>query len=94
VARYYHGMERGTLPAAGVSDRVLRALAAVVGTTAEALREAGSRPAAAGTREAAGSAFARVGAPDPAHTPADELMRGGTGAEAPPDEIDTAFTSA
>ena len=77
VARYYHGMERGTLPAEGVSDRVLEALGRVVGVTAERLREAG-RAAGGGTSPgSAGTAFARVGAPDPAHVPAEELMRGG-----------------
>jgi hypothetical protein len=94
VARYYHGMERGTLPAAGVSDRVLQALAKVVGSTAEALRAAGSRAGAAATPEAASTAFARVGAPDPAHTSAEELMKGGAERDEPPDEIDAAFTSA
>ena len=94
VARYYHGMERGTLPAGGVSDRVLQALARVVGTTAETLREAGSRAGGAATPEAAGTAFARLGAPDPEHTSAEELMRGGADADEPPDEIDAAFTGA
>ena len=32
VGAYYHAMEQGTLPAAGVTDRVLEALAAIVGT--------------------------------------------------------------
>ena len=94
IARYYHGMERGTLPAAGVSDRVLQALAKVVGTTAATLREAGSRAGGAATREAAGTAFARVGAPDPEHTSGEEPMRGGSQNDEPPDEIDAAFTSA
>lgn len=94
IARYYHRMERGTLPADGVSDRVLQALATVVGTTAEALREAGRRAGGAATPDAAGSAFARVGAPDPEHVPAEELMRGGGDADEPRDDIDAAFTSA
>jgi hypothetical protein len=94
IARYYHGMERGTLPAAGVSDRVLQVLAKVIGTTAETLREAGSRAGGAATQEAAGTAFARIGAPDPEHTSAEELMRGGSESDEPPDDIDAAFTSA
>jgi hypothetical protein len=93
IARYYHGMERGTLPAAGVSDRVLQALAKVVGTTAETLLEAGARAGGAATREAAGTAFARVGAPDPEHTSGEEPMRGGSENDEPPDDIDAAFTS-
>ena len=94
VARYYHGMERGTLPAAGVSDRVLEALGRVVGVSAERLREAGRAATGGAQRGSAGTAFARVGAPDPAHVPADELMRGGGSKDEPPDEIDAAFTSA
>lgn len=42
VERYYHEMELGTLPASGVSDKVLEALAGLVGSTAAELREAGS----------------------------------------------------
>ncbi|HSI80255.1 MAG TPA: hypothetical protein VK919_06340, partial [Solirubrobacterales bacterium] len=41
VAAYYHRMEQGSLPAAGVSRRVLDALAAIVGAGAETLRRAG-----------------------------------------------------
>jgi len=95
IARYYHGMERGTLPADGVSDRVLQALAKIVGTTAEALREAGRRAGGAATPDAAGTAFARIGAPDPEQMPAEELTRRrGAAPDEPPDEIDAAFTSA
>lgn len=42
VAEYYHQMEHGTLPAEGVSDRVLEALARILGESAERLRRAGS----------------------------------------------------
>ena len=94
VAAYYHAMEQGTLPAAGVSDRVLEALAVIVGTTAARLRDAGRGLGAAAPPAGPGAAFARVGAPDP------ELMD-----EAPPgaiaptvtgerDEIDDLFTGA
>lgn len=66
VHRYYHAMEQGTLPADGVTDRVLEALAAIVGTTADTLRWAGERitppPASEG-----GAAFARRARPDPAY---------------------------
>jgi hypothetical protein len=41
VHRYYHEMEQGLLPSSGVSRRVLEALAAILGTSAEALRRAG-----------------------------------------------------
>jgi hypothetical protein len=93
VARYYHQMEQGTLPAAGVSDRVLEALGRVVGVTADRLREAGRTAAGSPPSPAAAGAFARVGAPDPRYVEADALM----GAEAPDeprDEIDALFTGA
>jgi hypothetical protein len=41
VAVYYHQMEQGALPATGVSDQVLEALAVIVGETRQALRDAG-----------------------------------------------------
>ena len=46
VGEYYHRMEQGLLPAAGVSDTVLDALGKIVGWTAGALRSAGALPAA------------------------------------------------
>jgi hypothetical protein len=93
VAGYYHRMEQGTLPAAGVSDRVLEALAAVVGVTAQRLREAGRAAGGVAPAPAAADAFARVGSPDPEYVDAGEL----TGVEAPagpPDEVDALFTGA
>jgi hypothetical protein len=42
VASYYHRMEHGTLDSAGVSDRVLVALAEIYETTAATLREIGA----------------------------------------------------
>jgi hypothetical protein len=44
VDMYYRRMEQGLLPPAGVSDRVLDALAALLHTTRERLREAGAGP--------------------------------------------------
>ena len=41
VAGYYHEMEQGLLPARGVSDRVLDALARILGDTAQSLKDAG-----------------------------------------------------
>ncbi|MEI6662822.1 MAG: hypothetical protein WCL20_00760 [Actinomycetes bacterium] len=41
VDKYYHRMEWGDLPAAGVSQRVLEALAVILDTDAEDLRESG-----------------------------------------------------
>ncbi len=91
VAGYYHEMEQGLLPAQGVSDRVLGALAQLVGETEEALREAGRALTPAGEGPAAApAAFARrayadsAGAAPPGVQPTgedewdvvDELFRG------------------
>jgi hypothetical protein len=59
VASYYHQMEQGLLPAAGVSDTVLEALGSIVGSTRDALRRAGELPAAGGPVAAGGAVFAR-----------------------------------
>jgi len=91
VAAYYHRMERGLLRPSGVSDRVLEALAEIVGTSAEALRRAG----AAGQRaaEAGGEVFARVGAPkDGAPAPAEGEKAPPQERPGPPDELDRLFT--
>jgi hypothetical protein len=91
VARYYHGMEQGTLPATGVSDRVLEALGRVVGVTAERLREAGRAAGDVAPGEAAAAAFARVGSPDPRYVePSDRPEP----SPAERDEIDELFTEA
>jgi hypothetical protein len=93
VARYYHQMEQGTLPAAGVSDRVLAALARVVGVTAERLREAGRTAGGVPAAPAAAEAFARVGSPDREYVAAED-MRAGVRPDEPRDEIDALFTGA
>jgi hypothetical protein len=70
VGEYYHRMEQGLLPAAGVSETVLDALGKIVGWTAEALRTAGELPAAGPPRSDAGAVFARTHRGDaPAHPP-------------------------
>jgi hypothetical protein len=89
VARYYHEMERGTLPAAGVSDRVLEALGRVMNVTATHLRAAGKRVGGAASGPADSMAFARVGSPDPDYAPAPPPPE----PVAPPDAIDALFTS-
>ena len=90
VASYYHAMEQGTLPASGVSDRVLEALGRIVGESVSVLRAAGasmSGPPPAAPR----AAFARVATPDPAFAAAARA------AAAPPpverDEVDELFTA-
>jgi hypothetical protein len=95
VARYYHGMEQGTLPAAGVSDRVLEALGRVVGVTAQRLREAGRAAGGVVPEGAGAAAFARVGSPDPQYAEPREPPEEPTPAPGePPDEIDALFTGA
>lgn len=49
IGDYYHRMEWGDLPAAGVNDRVLEALARVLGSDAEALRQSGLRDESQGS---------------------------------------------
>jgi hypothetical protein len=93
VGDYYHQMEQGTLPAAGVSTRVLETLARLVGESAEALREAGEQRGEGPAPAAPQAAFARrtyaeaadapsPGRAAPAETQAewdevDQLFRGG-----------------
>ncbi len=79
VAEYYHRMEQGSLDSGGVSGRVLEALAAIVGSTAEALREAGEK---FGESQAPPEeiVFARVATPRPEY---EDGGSGGSSAEAP-----------
>lgn len=70
VALYYHRLERGLLPADGVSAKVFDALAGALGTSVEALRAAVSSGTAEGpplgTPDPGGGAFARATRPIPA----------------------------
>jgi hypothetical protein len=90
VALYYHEMEQGRLPAAGVSDTVLEALGRIVGYGKEALRRAGEMPAPGGPAPEAGVVYTRTTrraepsgelgeeAPEPAEwDEVDRLFRGG-----------------
>jgi hypothetical protein len=91
VGLYYHQMEQGLLPEAGVSDSVLDALGKIVGATASSLRSAGRMPVAGPPRSDEGAVFARAtyGEPADAGEPAarerrteewdevDRLFRGG-----------------
>lgn len=90
VASYYHEMEQGLLPAAGVSDTVLEELGKIVGYGKDALRNAGRMPAPGGPAPAPGAVFTRTtrlgGPPDEA----------GAGIPAEPeewDEVDRLFLS-
>jgi hypothetical protein len=64
IADYYHRMEHGMLPAEGVSDRVLDALAAIVGSSRETLRQAGSSGGISDP-ELSAAIFARTATPAP-----------------------------
>jgi len=76
VAAYYHEMERGLLPADGVSDRVLTALGDLLGESAERLRAAG-RAIAPMPGPTGAPAYAR------AVTPPDDLVADAVAASAP-----------
>lgn len=89
VEHYYHQMERGLLDPAGVSDRVLDALAGIVGVSKQRLRAAASQvtppPAAGPTFARLASAAPAAAAPAQARSApepeewdeVDELFRGG-----------------
>jgi hypothetical protein len=92
VAAYYHQMEQGLIPAAGVSDTVLEAVGRIVGYSREALRSAGDMPAPSGATPEGGAVFARTardterdeqspppspGAPGDDWDEVDRLFRGG-----------------
>jgi hypothetical protein len=87
VGDYYHRMEQGLLPAAGVSDTVLEALGAIVGSTKDALRSAGELPAPGGGAIADAAAFTRVASAGGEAGPGPELS---PDAEEP-DEVDRLF---
>jgi len=94
VGGYYHRMEQGTLDSAGVSDRVLDALAGIYGTSRELLREIG-RPISEGRAPGAAPAMARVAFPRAARPPGEDEPPASAEPIAParePDEIDQLFT--
>jgi hypothetical protein len=90
VARYYHEMEQGLLPAQGVSERVLEALSQIVGESAEALREAGRalRPPPSAGPAASQAAFARRAHAETPSTPAAAAAPAG---DEELDEVDALF---
>jgi hypothetical protein len=96
VASYYHRLERGLLPAEGVSSRVWEALAQLLDTSADALRRAGAAVRAPPT-EGAASAYARTAPPPPpeyATTESSEEEPTATDKQRSegPDEVDRLFT--
>jgi hypothetical protein len=92
VAGYYHAMEQGTLPAAGVSDRVLEALGRIVGESAGALRAAGRAMTGPPPAPRGGRAFARVASPDPGYTAAPAAASSSGVEPSRRDEVDELFT--
>ena len=89
VGDYYNRMEHGRLPAEGVSSRVIEALAAIVGASAEAIREAGSSGADAGGPDLL---YARMTLSDAAYD-ADEVAAPAASSLPPDrDEVDELFT--
>lgn len=91
VGDYYHRMEQGRLAAAGVSERVLAALGAIVGESSDALRRAGSAltPGAGELDEAA--AFARTAFPDARYETAPDAAASPAPEPEGWDEVDTLF---
>ncbi len=96
VAAYYHRLERGLLPAEGVSAKVWDALAGLLGASSDSLRDAAS--AMQGPADAArGPAYARTAAPPPEeyrveHSTAEEVAGMASPGTAEPDEVDRLFT--
>jgi hypothetical protein len=90
IGDYYHRMERGQLRPAGVSARVIDALAGILGTDPGRIRAAGG---GAGELEGKGLAFARTAFPnaefaeDVADAPVEHRAAEGPGR----DEIDALF---
>lgn len=95
IEAYYHDLEWGSLPAAGLADRLLDSLAAALHTTRDALREAG-HALGPGRAASTGPVYART-VDEVGH--ADDLVAADIGPDvlemrsaSPPDRIDELFT--
>jgi hypothetical protein len=92
VATYYHQMEQGSLPSAGVSGRVLDAIAGIVGASGEALRRAGEPLSGEPTEDAAAALFTRKARPAPEYgAPAEAMKARDEDRKAEWDEVDELF---
>jgi hypothetical protein len=91
VGLYYHQMEQGLLPAAGVSDTVLEALGRVVGVAADSLRKAGSMPSPGPPRMDDAAVFARTADAPPADPGAAETSGPPLPSAGEWDEVDRLF---
>jgi hypothetical protein len=90
-------MERGSLPAENVSDRVLKALGHIVGEPWASLREAGRTAAASGGSAPGPVAYARRATADPlyaADAPLAETATPDLAAPEEQDEVDALFRGA
>jgi hypothetical protein len=91
IGDYLHDMEWGTLPAKGVSGRVLEALAGIYRTTAEALADAGRALGPPTGRT--GPVYLRVPSDQEYVAAADEESALESRSADPPDRIDRLFTA-
>jgi hypothetical protein len=92
VAAYYHQMEQGILPSAGVSGRVLEALSGIVGASAQALRRAGEPLSGEPLEDAAANLFTRKATPAPEYgAPAEAMKAREEDRKAEWDEVDELF---
>lgn len=100
IDAYYHDLEWGSLPAAGLADRLLDLLAKKLETTRAALREAG-RALGPGRAASTGPVFARKVDDLAQGIPGDEAVAdyslapsdlAGMRSATPPDRIDRLFT--
>ncbi len=93
VGRYYHQMEQGLLDEQGVSDTVLEKLGRILGSSREALRDAGQAlgPGTLGGVRQPVSVFARTVTPNPAYEPAEPASSSAASHEEPWDEVDELF---
>ncbi len=91
VATYYHYMEQGNLDPTGVSEKVLKALSGIYGTTVKVLRRAGEATEPPGSAD--GMVFARIiRDTDEDFVVSPEDSSGFMRIEGEPDRIDLLFT--
>jgi hypothetical protein len=88
VASYYHRLERGLLPTEGVSAKVWDALANLLGTSSDSLRDAAA--SAPSAEQATGVAYARLSRADKGQASPAAASPGRVPDE--PDEVDRLFT--
>jgi hypothetical protein len=92
VAFYYNRLEHGLLPTDGVSAKVWDALAGLLGTSSDSLREAGATATSAD--QASGAAYARLSTVDADELAGQAPLQAASPGRKPdePDEVDRLFT--